>query len=380
MRKYIDKKLFYILFGYALTYLLYSSLKGAFLKLYGVKAYQAISWQVVLFDNIIANVFVMPPTIVLIIFITKYLLDRNYHWRFVLSIHFILSFLYIIVIYAFFYSFQLVTHKRSIESISTEGFFLDVISNSNLHFLGYVGFVAIIYSYYYLKKSVKIELQKTQLSQQLTNVKLEMLKAQLNPHFLFNTLHSISSLIKLDPRKAQNMISSLGDLLREIIFIKHEDRLPLEKELDILNKYNDIMLIRFSDHLTIKIDIDEEVEKALVPSLITQPIVENSIKHGYNENHTHLEINITAYQKKNKLIIKIENNGAPLKNNKTIHYGTGLTNSIERMKTLYETQFKFSISSLKQKEGVVTIIELPFEIYVGKPNRLPIPTVKSQFP
>lgn len=362
MRKYIDKKLFYILFGYALTYLLYSSLKGAFLKLYGLEAYQVLSWQEVLFDNIIANFFVMPPTIILIIVITKYLLDRNYHWRYVLFIHFILSFLYIVVIYAFFYAFQVVTHKRSFESLNLEGFFLDVVSSSNLHFLGYVGFVAIIYSYYYINKNVKIELQKTQLSQQLTNVKLEMLKAQLNPHFLFNTLHSISSLIKLDPRKAQNMISSLGDLLREIIFIKHEDRLPLEKELDILNKYNDIMLIRFSDHLSITMDIDDEVEKALVPSLITQPIVENSIKHGYDEDHTHLEINIAAYHKKNKLVIRIENNGAPLKNGKAIHYGTGLANSIERMKTLYETQYKFSISSRKQKEGVVTIIELPFEI------------------
>lgn len=362
MKKYIDKKLFYILFGYALTYLLYSSFKGAFLKLYGVKAYQLVGWREILLDNIISNIFVMPPTILLIIFITKYLLDRKYHWRYVLFIHFILSFVYIIVIYALFYSFLVVTHKKSLASINLEGFILDVISNSNLHFLGYVGFVAIIYSYYFINKNVKIELQKTQLSQQLTNVKLEMLKAQLNPHFLFNTLHNVSSLIKLDPTKAQNMISSLGDLLREIIFIKHEDLIPLEKELDILNKYNDIMLIRFSDHLSITMAIEEEVEKALVPSLITQPIVENSIKHGYDEDHIHLEIVISAYRKKNKLVIQIENNGAPLKNGKTIHYGTGLANSIERMKTLYETQYKFSISSRNHKEGVVTKIELPFEI------------------
>lgn len=251
---------------------------------------------------------------------------------------------------------------RALETMTWDRFFIDMVSNSNLHFLGYVGFVGIIYCYYYINQNMKIELQKTQISQQLTNVKLEMLKAQLNPHFLFNTLHSISSLIKINPGKAQDMISSLGDLLREIMFIKQEDRLPLDRELDILKKYNDIMLIRFSDHLTIHIDVDDEVQKAMVPSLITQPVVENSIKHGYSSDHTHLEVKIEAYKKNKKLILRIENNGKTFDKNATINYGTGIKNTIERLETLYNTQYKFSFIPLKHGKGVVTMIEIPFEV------------------
>ena len=247
----------------------------------------------------------MPPTILLIIYVTKYFFDRNYNWKVLIAIHFLFSIIYMVLIYFLYYSYQIVIGELQVEELTAESFGIAVIYNSNLHFLGYIGFVAIIYCYYYINQYSKIEIQKSQLAQQFTNVKLEMLKAQLNPHFLFNTLHSISSLVKEDPSKAQNMLVSLGDLLREIIFIKHEEKISLEKELEILTKYLDIMLIRFSDHLTIDIKIDHSLDKALVPSLLTQPIIENSIKYGYSSNHTHLEIKLRVYAKDGQLIIHI---------------------------------------------------------------------------
>jgi LytS/YehU family sensor histidine kinase len=189
-----------------------------------------------------------------------------------------------------------------------------------------------------------------------------MLKAQLNPHFLFNTLHSISSLVKADPDKAQNMLVSLGDLLREIIFINHEDKITLTRELEILKKYIDIMLIRFSDHLSIDIAISDEVKMALVPSLLTQPIVENSIKHGYSSEHTHLNIKIEVYKLNKKLIIRIENNGQSLELDDKIKLGTGIRNIKARLETLYGSECNFTFSSLDQNKGVVTIIKIPFEI------------------
>ena len=362
MRKIIDKKLFYILFGYAFAYLVYTSLRGAVLKLMDVGNYSDAIWSELLFDHIIANIFIMPPTILLIIFMTKYFLDRDYNWKALIVIHFILSILYIVVIYFFYYSYEVVTGGMELESITTESFINAVIYNSNLHFLGYIGFVAIIYSYYYINKNAKIELQKTQLAEQFANVKLEMLKAQLNPHFLFNTLHSISSLVKEDPDKAQSMLVSLGDLLREIIFIKHEEKIPLEKEMEILKKYLDIMLIRFSDHLTVNIEIEHDIEKALVPSLLTQPIIENSIKYGYSANHTHLKINMRAQLQHQKLVITIENDGESLVKDKNLTFGTGLKNITERLKTLYDGQYKFNFHSKTGDQGVETIIELPYEV------------------
>lgn len=362
MRKILDKNLFYILFGYAFAYLIYNSLKGAILKLIGSAAFIEISWRAVLFDHVLANIFIMPPTIIIIILITRFLFNRHYNWKGVVVIHFIFSIIYILFIYLLSYAYQVLTDQRSLESINARDFFVDVVSNSNLHFLGYVGFVCIIYCYYYINENVKIKLQKTQLSQQLTSVKLEMLKAQLNPHFLFNTLHSISSLVKQDPDKAQNMLVSLGDLLREIIFINHEDKITLNKEIDILKKYIDIMLIRFSDHLSIDINIEDEAKMALVPSLLTQPIIENSLKYGYSSNHTNLHINISVIRTNKKLIIRIDNNGKALEKNQKIAFGTGIRNIKERLETLYGTDFSFNFSSLDNNKGVVTIIKIPFQV------------------
>ncbi|TYA59299.1 sensor histidine kinase [Formosa maritima] len=361
MKKYIDKKLFYILLGYVLLYHIYFISKGIILKLNHIGVYHKLSWKEIVIDPIITNLLIIPPIIVLIIRVTKLMFDRHYKWKYVVLMHFIFSLLYIITMYILLYIYQILTLKRSLDSINIKDFLIEAFANSNLHFLGYVGFISIIYCYYYINKIIKIELQKIQLTQQLTNAKLEMLKAQLDPHFLFNTLHSISSLIKIDPNKAQNMISYLGDLLREIIVVKHEDTIPLERELVIVNKYIDIMLIRFSDHLSIKIKIDDDVKKALIPSLMIQPIIENSIKHGYSSNNTDLEIIINVFKKKKYLIINIENNGKPLDKNKKLNKGIGIKNSIERLKTLYNDNYDYKLKSLKSNKGVITTIKIPLQ-------------------
>lgn len=361
MKKYLDKKLFYILLGYVLLYHVYFISKGIVLKLNNLGVYGRLNWKEIIIDPLVTNLLIIPPVIILIILITKLTFDRNYKWKYVVVIHFVFSMLYILTMYLFLYAYQIITNKRTIDSINIKDFFIEAIANSNLHFLGYVGFVSIIYCYYYINKIVKIELQKVQLTQQVTNAKLEMLKAQLDPHFLFNTLHSISSLISLDPNKAQNMISYLGDLLREIIVIKHEDKIPLSRELVVLDKYMEIMLIRFSDHLSIILDIEDDVKNALIPSLMIQPIIENSIKHGYSAVHTNLEIKITANKKKNTLVLQIENNGKILDNNKKRNKGTGIKNSIERLKTLYNTDYNYTFKTLKSKKGVITIIKIPLQ-------------------
>ena len=122
------------------------------------------------------------------------------------------------------------------------------------------------------------------------------------------------------------------------------------------------MLIRFSDHLSIDINFSKEVEMALVPSLLTQPIIENSLKYGYSSNHTDLHINISVTRTNRKLIIRIDNNGMALDRNEKIGFGTGINNIKERLETLYGSDYSFSFSSLDNNNGVMTIIKIPFQV------------------
>ena len=107
---------------------------------------------------------------------------------------------------------------------------------------------------------------------------LNMLKAQLHPHFIFNTLNSISALVEIDKEKSQNLIADFGDLFRDILEFKDENLIPLRKELEILDKYIAIISVRFSDHLSIEKEIENDVENELVPHMLLQPMVENAIK------------------------------------------------------------------------------------------------------
>ena len=130
--------------------------------------------------------------------------------------------------------------------------------------------------------------------------------------------------------------------------------------MDILNKYIDIMRIRFSDDLEVTINVEKNIENVLIPSLIFQPILENSFKYGYSYNKTKLKINLNIFKEMNNLVIEIENDGQLLKN-KNIKYGTGLKNTEDRLKTLYNDNYKFSIKNNKDLSGVKTIIQFPIQ-------------------
>ncbi len=239
-----------------------------------------------------------------------------------------------------------------------------MIDYSDRHFMFYFIIVFIIYSYYYFNKLNRIELQKSQLKEQLSRVKVNILKYQLHPHFFFNTLNSISSLIETDTKLAQNTLADFSDLLRDILFLKDTNLMPLHVEMKILKRYIDIMTIRFSDHLQVNIDIEENLDNVLIPSLILQPIIENSIKHGYSYKSTDLVIRITIHKIKNRLHIIICNNGEPLKDN--IKYSNGLINTIDRLKTLYSDQYIFELKNDIKNKEVITKIVIPLKKDIKK--------------
>ncbi|WP_103068490.1 sensor histidine kinase [Aquimarina sediminis] len=357
MKKYLDKKLFTLLLGYVAMYHIVFISKGVLLKLYDVKPFTDVSWREITLDTIIGNSIIVPPIIVLILIATKIMINKGYRWRYIISVHFLFSLLFGLYIYVIGYTYINITRGVSFELFSRPGV-IRIISDSNLHFLGYVGFVSIIYSYYYINRNAKTEIQKALLSEQLTNIKMEALKSQLNPHFLFNTLNSISALIKEDQKKAQDMIVNLGDLLREVLMLKDSNLIPVHKEIQVLSKYIDIMKTRFSDHLAINTVIENNVHDILIPTMLIQPIIENSLKHGYSYNSTDLKISIQIYSEHKWLIILIKNNGKPLEKTK-INQGLGIKNIKERLYTLYGNNFEFIFDTNSNQKGVSTIIKIP---------------------
>ena len=126
-------------------------------------------------------------------------------------------------------------------------------------------------------------LRASQLEARLAQTQLQMLRMQLQPHFLFNTLHSISALMHKDVRRADSMIAALSDLLRMSLQNIGAQEVPLQSELDFLQRYVEIMSLRFGDRLRVSIDVEPETRDARVPNLFLQPLVENSFRHGFGD-------------------------------------------------------------------------------------------------
>jgi len=356
MKNRIDKKLFGILLGYmAIYHVIYIS-RRVILKLIEEPGHVDRSWLNILFGPLLCNFIIIPPLILLILVVTKEMIDKNLSWLTSLGLHFIFS-----IVYGFLVIFLNTIYNYFAYGDSLELFnriaLINVLYGSTLNFFGYVGFVTIIYAYYYVQRIRTSEAQKAQLTKQLQNVKMQVLKSQLNPHFLFNTLNSISSLIEEDRYKAQHMIGNLGGFLREVLLVKDQNMVLVRKEIIILKKYVEIMQIRFSDHLSVNSEIEEEVQDALIPSMLLQPIMENSFEHGYAYNSNNLEVNLSIVKRDKWLLICVRNNGVPI--SKKTRSGMGIPNIQERLKTLYGDNFNFLFSNLPNGEGVLTQIKVP---------------------
>ncbi len=173
---------------------------------------------------------------------------------------------------------------------------------------------------------------------ELNQAKLSALKMQLQPHFLFNTLNSITALIDIDTNKAQRMLSKLGFLMREILEHDKEHLISLETELTYIKTYLEIEHIRFQDRLELNFKFDENVIQASIPALLLQPIVENAIKHGVSKNPSGGMINLTTAQieKDQKEFLSIEvSNTFHLNGHKPEGFGIGTANVGKRLDNLY---------------------------------------------
>jgi LytS/YehU family sensor histidine kinase len=200
------------------------------------------------------------------------------------------------------------------------------------------------------------ELHSALLQSQLSTARLETLKAQLHPHFLFNTLHTISELIHIDPKAADAMVIRLGRLLRLSLEYTSEAEVSLEREIEVLTAYLDLHRMRHGDRLKATIDIDASLRRALVPPMILQPLVENSLRHGVNRRSASGSILVAAQRVDERLRLIVRDDGVGLP--EQLVEGVGLSNTRTRLSQLYGAEHSFTLAP-RATGGTEAIVEVP---------------------
>jgi two-component system, LytTR family, sensor kinase len=207
------------------------------------------------------------------------------------------------------------------------------------------------------------EIRATRLEAQLAQAQLQALKMQLQPHFLFNTLHSISALVHKDPQAADKMIARLGDFLRLTLDSAGIQEVPLRQELEFLKSYLDIERIRFKDRLSVEMSIESQTLEARLPNLILQPIVENAIRHGIAPHIAAGRIEIAARRFNGSLQVQITDNGPGLvtngNNGRILKEGVGLANTQARLQQLYGDDSRLDLANTA-RGGLSVTLEIPF--------------------
>jgi signal transduction histidine kinase len=214
------------------------------------------------------------------------------------------------------------------------------------------------------EEAARLRAQAAELHAQLAEARLAALRTQLDPHFLFNTLHAISTLVERDPRGVRRMIARLSELLRSSLEEGTEQEVPLEKELAFLNRYLEIMQIRFQGRLEVDIRVDGAVLDALVPTLILQPLVENAVKHGVGKISGAGTIEIRAYRddEGDRLVLRVRDNGPGLDggDDSPREEGVGLANTRARLEQLYGPDQRLTLRAAPEGVGVVAEVTLPY--------------------
>jgi LytS/YehU family sensor histidine kinase len=216
----------------------------------------------------------------------------------------------------------------------------------------YVGIVLAAHAYAYFVRVQRQEIERVQLRQALAQSELQTLRAQLHPHFLFNTLQGISTLIDTDRVTAQTMLLTLAELLRKVLQYGSSDVISFRDELAFVRSYLQLEQMRLGRRLTARWKINPEVEGALIPQLLLQPLIENAVVHGIaNASHGGW-IEIEAHLEGDRLMVAIRNSigGAS-----QAGLGVGITNTRARLRYLYGTDARFDFST---PEGRVAVAEL----------------------
>jgi two-component sensor histidine kinase len=234
------------------------------------------------------------------------------------------------------------------------------------HFIIYIGVLSAGFARDYFlryrsreRETARLQSETAQLQAQLAQAKLSALNAQLNPHFLFNTLNAVSSLVQRDPRGVRRMIARLSELLRYTLDGGHAPEVLVTEEIAFLERYLEIMQIRFEDKLEIDVQVSDDAREALVPNLILQPLVENAVKHGVEKISGVGRIEISAMRNDDQLVLGVCDNGPGPSSLNNGDHGVGLRNIRERLQHLYGDAQSLTLVE-RTGGGTIARIEIPF--------------------
>lgn len=226
-------------------------------------------------------------------------------------------------------------------------------SNDLIIFAFVTGFV---YGWKALETARQAELATAELHTKLAEAELENLRLQLNPHFLFNTLNAISAVMYEDVRKADEMIAKLSDFLRLVLESDGVHEVPLDEEVEVERKYVDIMTARLEQRLDLRVRVGDDVRSALVPFMILQPLLENSIRHGVPSGRGAIEISVEATRRNGSTVIAVSDDGvgyAPAG-----EPGRGLSIVRSRLAHMYGEGAGLTIE--RRTPGTLAVVTLPF--------------------
>jgi two-component sensor histidine kinase len=260
-----------------------------------------------------------------------------------------------------------------------------------LDLLAYGAIIGLMHSVHFYRRFRERERSALVLESNLASARLNALRAQLHPHFLFNSLNAIAALLRRDPRLAEATLMSLSDLLRLALSQAEKQEVPLREEMNFVNRYLEIQQTRFGEKLRIEHDVAPATLDCLVPTLLLQPLVENAIRHGIEPAENVGLLRVTAHRQNGKLVMTVEDDGVGLAN-KTVDFvdstnakivsepitlpttqneispsrvattngtGIGLTNLRARLETLYGREQALELTP-RPERGVIVRIELPW--------------------
>jgi len=210
------------------------------------------------------------------------------------------------------------------------------------------------------EEAINLKAQAAQLQAQLADARLSALRTQLNPHFLFNTLNAVSALVERDPRGVRRMIARLSELLRTSLDEADEPEVPLHRELAFIDRYLEVMQIRFQGRLHVRMHADPEVNASLVPNLILQPLVENAMKHGVSKAVGAGRIEIRAQRIGERVVLSVHDSGPGLASGKPPSAeGVGLRNTRQRLAQLYGPEQSLTLRQAGGG-GLIAEVSLPY--------------------
>lgn len=228
------------------------------------------------------------------------------------------------------------------------------------NYVVYLALLGVIHAVYYSQRFRDREVAAHRLEAELASAQLHILKTQLHPHFLFNTLNGISSLMYSDVRAADRMLTQLAELLRHSLSAFHAQKVTLQRELDFLLPYLQIEQARLGDRLTLEMEIAPGLELALVPHLILQPLAENAVRHGISTRPAGGCLLVRVAARDGRLCLEVSDDGPGSAHpSPATGQGVGLSNTRARLASLYGDDHVFRIED--GPEGFTVSVELPLE-------------------